>query len=192
MQYKVTKQYARDSESPLAEFNDINDAKLFIEEKIDLDALLNTKIIFRLFDRDHLINEFNKEKINVPISRAQYAEGDAFIPKSFSFSYKVTGQSQQAVEKPLAEFNNVEDAKIFINAKLSRDAMSQLAITYQLFSSAQLMEKFEPIDSSFKTQSQGQKNAASFRPTPLSTTPRPLGTPPKWLIDEEDDNEKKK
>ena len=44
MLYRVTKQYTRGSDVPAAEFNEINDAKLFIEAKLRDDARVKVKV----------------------------------------------------------------------------------------------------------------------------------------------------
>ena len=89
MKYKITKQYAQDIEKLVAEFHYVDDANFFIERKIIADNEKKATLIYRLFDDQKLINEFNKDRIKSAILPGEYAEGDKFIPDAFGL-YKVS------------------------------------------------------------------------------------------------------
>ncbi len=184
MKYKITKQYARDSEHPLAEFSEHQDAIFFIERKVLSDDERSLKLIYRLFDSDKLLKEFNKEKITSVISAGQYASGDRDLPISLG-PFKVS-KDNSAVHA-IAGFSDLEDAELFAEDKLTQE--SELT-TYYIFNKEILLSQ---LNQRIKTRamaeegSQGKGQAASFRPTPLNTSPRPPGTPAKWMRDEKED-----
>lgn len=63
MQYKVTCQYAKEEETPLAEFIDYNDAINFVDSKLFFNEKKTIKLIYRIYDHNHLVNEINKYNI---------------------------------------------------------------------------------------------------------------------------------
>lgn len=181
MKYQITKQYAKDTEKLLAEFNEYSDAIFFIERKLLSDKEKHLNLIYRLFDNQKLIKDFNKENITSKISPAQYAEGDNFLPHSLG-PYHVS--KDQAVN-PLAAFIDLNDAELFVEDKLTS---TQEIINYSIFNNGVLittMNQRVKKQSISDETSQGQ--ASSFQPTPLNTSPRPPGTPPVWIKDEKED-----
>lgn len=189
MKYKITKQYARDVELPLAEFCVYDDAIFFLERKILSDDEKYIKLIYRLFDNQKLLKEFNKEKINSAINVAQYASGDRDLPDSLG-SFKVS--KDNLVIHVFAAFTDLMDAELFIEDKLTQ--ITELT-TYYIFNNEILITQ---LNQRIKKRSiaeegnQGKGQAASFRPTPLNTSPRPPGTPPIWVRDEKEDKDDKK
>lgn len=109
--------------------------------------------------------------------------------------YKVK-QHSRGTEILLAEFTNSANAKLFIKGKLEEDAEQKIDATYRLVEFDEVIEEFDKSKlgtssttvASTTTGSQGKQ--ASFRPTPLATTPRPPGTPPKWIKDDEEEGKK--
>lgn len=184
MKYKTTKQYARDAENILAEFSDHDDAVSFIEVKILADDEKSLKLIYRMFDNQKLLKEFNKEKISSSINAAQYAGGDRDLPDSFG-TFKVSKDNSAA--NAIASFIDLSDAELFVEDKLTH---TSAITTYFIFNNNELLTE---MNQRIKKQAgsgegaQGKGQAASFRPTPLNTTPRPPGTPPAWTKDEEED-----
>lgn len=75
MQYKVTRQYLRDKEKGIAEFTNFDDAKLFINVKLEADMTLKLNIIYRIFDMDECIEEFNQDKLTKSKSEAARSDG---------------------------------------------------------------------------------------------------------------------
>lgn len=192
MQYKITKQYSRDDELPLAEFHNLEDAQLFIDKKSAIDEKHYIKLIYRIYDPNKLLFEFNKEKINGPIKKGLYADQERDLPISFMNAFKIIIKPYPENKKNiLAEFNNINDAKIFIEAKLVLDSSMNVNITYGIFNQALFAEEWSQntvnVIQKQNQESQGKKRAASFRPSPFSTIPQPPGSPPRWIIDEDED-----
>lgn len=62
MHYKVTSQYPGGREMPSESFKDIPSAKAFIEAKMRENINLKIKVIYRLYEWDDLLEEFDSEK----------------------------------------------------------------------------------------------------------------------------------
>ena len=93
---------------------------LFDEEK-------NLTLIYRLFDHQKLLKEFNKEKINSRIRHGEYAEGDKCFPDTLG-PYKV-GKDISSTHA-LAAFINFDDAELFVEDKLTQ---LNVITTYYIF-----------------------------------------------------------
>lgn len=184
MKYKITKQYARDTEHLIAEFCDLNEANFFIERKLLSDNEKALTLIYRLYDDQKLSKEFNKEKVSSRINPAQYAEGDAYFPKSLG-PYTVC--KHDAKTSALAGFTDLENAELFIEDKLTHT--SEITTYYILNNGVVMTEMNQRIKKQTQPEEsgQGKGNAASFRPTPLNTAPRPPGSPHAWVKDEDED-----
>lgn len=135
MKYKITKQYAKDIENFLAEFSVYNDAIFFIERKLLADEEKGITLIYRLYDDQKLIKEFNKEKITSRIHSAQYAEGDRDLPDSVG-SFKVGREDQEI--SILAIFTDLSDAELFVEDMLTHTVA---IITYCIFNKDTLLIK---------------------------------------------------
>lgn len=188
MKYKISKQFARDVENPVAEFSDYDDACFFIERKIMSDNEKGLILIYRLFEEYKVLQEFNKEKINGRINAAQYAEGDRDFPRSIE-PIKVCKDDPNAPAH--ARFIDLKDAELFIEDKLTQ---TTAITTYYIFDNdiltAELNQRIKKQAAPAGEGSQGKGNVSSFKPTPFNTAPRPQGSPPAWFKDENDDNEK--
>jgi len=93
-------------------------------------------------------------------------------------------------------FSNINEAKLFIQENLHAEAAMNVQVIYRLYEYFDLLQEFTAadLDSLGQDDEQGsggqsKSSTQTFKPTPFNTTPRPLGTPPKWLIDDEDKNE---
>ena|SRR5579862_9867172 len=113
--------------------------------------------------------------------------------------FKVTKEYARGGESQFAQFTQVEEARSFIKEKLTDDAALKVRVIYRIYEFTDLLEEFDPDKlgtSSGATQSsagsQGKSSEASFRPTPLSTAPRPAGMPQNWRVDKDKDDEKDK
>lgn len=105
--------------------------------------------------------------------------------------YKVTRQYARGSDTPFAVFNDIIDARLFIEKKLSDDAAQKITVIYRILELGEICEEFDPskLDTPREEQSsQGASSTASFRPSPFNTAPRPTGSPQKWLKDEEEKN----
>lgn len=112
--------------------------------------------------------------------------------------YKITKQYLRGPEIAFAEFEEINDAKQFIQLKLSEDVALKQAVTYRVLQSGVVIEEFEPGSSTgsgaaTSSAGQGKQGAStSFQPTPFSAVPRPAGMPAQWLkVDTKKDDDKK-
>lgn len=113
--------------------------------------------------------------------------------------YSVKKQYARGSDLAFAEFNELSDAELFIEHKLQVDARLNVKVTYKIYELNEVIATFDPdkvapsTTSTTSTQgqgAQGKSSTASFRPTPFNVTPRPSGTPPKWVKDDEEDKKK--
>lgn len=105
--------------------------------------------------------------------------------------YKISKQYARGPESFCAQFADVNDAKFFVQARLADDAVLNVKVIYRIYEFTELLQEFDPNKSgesaSGAAGSQGKSSEANFRPTPLSTTPRPAGMPQNWREDDEKD-----
>src|SRR4029078_11532364 len=116
MKYKITKQFARDAENLLAEFVESDDASFFIKRKLLSDEEKSLNVIYRMFENQKLLNEFNKEKIKTRINNPQYAAGDRYLSDLLG-PIKVCKDNPN--EPALAVFTDLNDAELFVEDKLT-------------------------------------------------------------------------
>lgn len=185
MKFKISRHYIRDVEILFAEFNDLDHAKQFIEIKIAMDEIINVKIIYRIFDDNQLYYEFNKWK-DAPLSGRLSFDDEGYKFNDFLNQYKITQQSNNQNEIHIAEFDNINDAQIFIEHLLMSDSVNRIDHCYRIYNKDVFLDEFNQ-DTFNKSQQQSKVNTKKlvFRPTPLPLAPR-LG-PPKYLFDEDDD-----
>lgn len=117
--------------------------------------------------------------------------------------YIVTKQYLRGSETQCAEFNGIKEATTFIEGKMQDDAALNVKIIYRIHELGEVVKEFDPTkvqasaaqgSSSQASSSQGAQGKgakSNFQPTPFNMAPRPGGTPPKWLKDDEEDKEKK-
>ncbi|OGT36927.1 MAG: hypothetical protein A3F11_09115 [Gammaproteobacteria bacterium RIFCSPHIGHO2_12_FULL_37_14] len=111
--------------------------------------------------------------------------------------YQIKKQYGRGVETIFAKFNDLSDAKLFIESKLAADAALNIKVIYRICEGIDVIEEFHPEKNNFASSSssgsQGQTSTANFRPTPFNVAPRPTGTPQKWIKDDDEkDDETKK
>ncbi|MCD6039731.1 MAG: hypothetical protein K0S27_1131 [Gammaproteobacteria bacterium] len=184
MQYKITRQYARDVEMPLAEFHEAREARFFMKAKLESDAEFHVTAIYRLYNGSTLLDEVNGSKIPISVGAARYFTEE--VPGVFSDRYKVAIQDLMGAPQVSANFIELKDARLFIEKKLPVDIIEKKKITYRIMKNNQMLEKFEPVKprAAEKNQATTQANAenkTSFRPTPFNTVPRPAGSPQGWI-----------
>lgn len=99
----------------------------------------------------------------------------------------------------VGEFDNTDDAKIFIQEKLAEDARLKVKALYRLMEGMDVLEEFTEVagginDSteSSSSSSSGAGQRSSFQPTPFNTAPRPAGLPHSWVKDEDNKEDDKK
>lgn len=85
MKYKVTACYPRDSDRPIANFADLNDAKLFIENKLGINQGLKVSVIYKIFEFDEKIEEYDPTKLDTSSeSSTKSTQTSSFKPSPFS------------------------------------------------------------------------------------------------------------
>jgi len=89
MQYIVKIQYARGPETPLAEFKYVDDAKIFIEQKLRADAALNVKATYLLCEFDEVIDKIGPNRMPASSNQGQ-AQGDQGQGQGKSVSFRPT------------------------------------------------------------------------------------------------------
>lgn len=113
-------------------------------------------------------------------------------------SFKITKQYGQGPATTLSQrFTNLEQAKSFVNEQLEADILMGVQNTqYKIYDFDDLVsahDKTNLVKTTVQQEdesAQGKGKSASFRPTPLSTTPRPPGSPQNWRNDDEDNKDK--
>ena len=113
-------------------------------------------------------------------------------------SYKVTKQFGGGREMPCQQFDLLPKAQSHARAGAAESKRMNVKAVYRIYDFDELLETIDsdkvqmPQDSQDAGSSAGQQSGARFSPTPLNMAPRPAGTPPKWLINPEEDKDKKK
>lgn len=98
---------------------------------------------------------------------------------------KVTKQYSRGADIPVAHFADINDAKLFIQAKLADDARLKIKVTYKLFEGLDLLEEFsETTEAGSSFASSTQRSGGT--PSPFNIAPRPPGMPPAWAKSDED------
>jgi hypothetical protein len=193
MQYTLTKQYARDIETPFAQFIDSNDANIFIQKRISIDETFNVKLIYSMFNNNCVSCEFNSGKINISSGRIKNEDIETVL-LSYSGPFKITKKSAKLNELLVAQFSDLYNARIFVEAICSHNTLNNHDSVYSIFNDDIFLEEWNQEKSGLikeQTQtSQGQARSITFRPTPFNTSPRPPGSPPPWIKDADDGDNK--
>jgi hypothetical protein len=188
MQYKITRQYARDIEMPMAEFDNVAEAKFFVKIKLESDSALHVAAIYRLYHNKELLDEINRNKITVSGVPEWYLSPKG--PQSIHpNAYQVAVQDLVNAPTVCANFIELKDARLFIEKKLPLDLAANKKMTYRILKSNELLEKFNPLN----PQDNKTNKQATFRPTPFNTVPRPGSFSQRWLKEKaEEEKEKEK
>lgn len=186
MKYQVTKHYLKTKEALIASFFDLNDAKIFIAEKLKCDDINRTNILYRLYDDNELIQEFNHE--NLSLIDAE----DAETFSNHQLPYQVKIQAINALDRiSVAYFNDEDDANLFVAAKCYRDDKSHACDTFLIFKNQILSTTLNKniLDNQALKDRLSSGNGHGATLSPLSTRPTPAGGPPDYWIDKNDDHE---
>lgn len=190
MPYKVTRQFIKDVETPGAEFDDIDDASLYIAVKLR-SYTKSMKLIYRLYQDDTLISEHHDENLRQPISRAKYAQGDNDLPDNFAEPFRVSCHSSNNVEKNIAKFIDITNAQLFIEALFSSGKPNnRVDVVYKIYNINQLVKIVDQraIGGEAPNESQGKNKKITFRPTPFSVK-LTMG-PKNYLVEDNDEDNK--
>lgn len=113
-------------------------------------------------------------------------------------SFRITKQYARGPEIAFGErFKQLAEAQAFVNQRLMEEALMNVKVIYRIYDFDDFHSKYDSTEvdtSSIRSQASegGKGNAASFKPTPLNTAPRPPGTPQKWLVDKDDEDKEKR
>ncbi|KTD40498.1 hypothetical protein [Legionella parisiensis] len=191
MRYKITEQFARGEEKVIAEFNEFKDTHIFIAKKAANADLEKQKIIFRLYDDSDLLHQINRE--NISVSYAKYAEGNGDL-NLIQFPFHAMIKTQNALKKrAIANFNDKNDANLFIISKCESDESVQDNDLFFLFKERTLIDTLSRIINTHRekeaTRSIRNGQGAKFHPTPMPRRPIPPGVPSDCWIEKDDDNQ---
>ena len=190
MNYKVTAQFPRGEEKLVAAFNAFQDATFFLTQKISVDELQAKKKMYRLYDDTVLLREFNP--LNISVAYAQYADGDSDFINQPRFLFNLTIQTTASKRRNIANFNDIDDANLFISEKCAIDMAVNDSDLFCIFKDDVLMKSLNKIIlANQKIESSGSsanQSMATFNPTPTPTRPTPPGGPSDCWIEKEDDN----
>lgn len=190
MRYKITEHYARGEEKLIAAFNELNEARLFMTQKAVIAEEAKKKIIYRIYDDNELLHELNKT--NISITHAQYAEGNGDLNNAAPFIFQVMVKTAQSLEKEIiAQFNDKNDAKLFIVCKIETDKTIHDSDLFFIFKDKILIDTANKIivANRKKESSRSSRNEKSPTLNPLPTRPTPSGGPPDYWVDKRDDDE---
>lgn len=112
MQFIVKGKYIRGAEKKFNEFNELNKAKEYVENKLKEDGALSVKVIYRIYEfvnfEESLIQEYDPSKINslfphrlIPSKEEQSSQGKtsstSFRATPFNVTLKPAGLPQKWV-----------------------------------------------------------------------------------------------
>lgn len=111
--------------------------------------------------------------------------------------YKVTKKFPRSPETVQGSFKTLDEAKKFIQEKLTQDAALKVTATYGLYEGMDLIEEFDQskleettTTSGGNSGNGGKSRGQSFNPSPLNVTPMPRGLPRSYIKDDEDNKDK--
>ena len=193
MNYKITEHYARGEEKLTAEFNELNEALLFITKKSALDGEDSKMLIYRLYDDNELVHELNKE--NISVTHAKYAEGNGDFTNTAPFTFQVMVKTIDSLERQtVAQFNDINDANLFVISQFEDNNTLHDEDLFLIFKDKVLIDTVnKTISIKRKPEYRGSKSSESGSPynlSPLSTRPTPTGGPPDYWVKNEDADEK--
>lgn len=187
MKYKLTEQHARGEEKLIAEFEELNDTKIFMTKKLYQDDEEEKELLYRLYDDSELIHEFNKK--NISVAYAQYAEGNYDLNNIVRFFFNVLIKVMNSSErKPIANFNNENDAYSFIISKCDVDETVSDNDLFLILKDKILFDSLSRVimthrKKTFTGSNEGNKGPV-FQPTPMPMRPVPPGFPSDHWIEE--------
>ena len=195
MDYIITEHYARGEEKPIAAFNELDEAKLFMTQKKSINEKGKKQVIYRLYDDDELLHELNQEGIST--SHAKYAEGNSDFSSTPPFHFQVMIKTTNSLErKTIAEFDDKNDAYLFIVSKFEQDNTTHENDLFFIFKDKISIDTVnKTIIANRKIESggsSGNKQGSTYKLSPLSTRPTPGGGPPDYWVKNEDDDENNK
>lgn len=194
MNYKITGQYARGEEKPIAEFHQLNDANIFLDKKISNDEIQHKKLVYRLYDESELLKKFNNEEISV--TYAQYEDGDSDFINPMPFIFNVVMQIANSIERnSIANFNDENDANLFVMGKCETDNTVEENDLFCILKGRILIKTLNKViitNQKMKSDaSEASQSGAIFYPTPTPIRPKPPGVPSDFWVEKDDEGNNK-
>jgi hypothetical protein len=187
MHYKITEHYARGEEKPIAEFRDLNDARIFMAIKVTETELEKHHIIYRIYDDSELLDIINPE--NIATGYAKYAEGNSDL-NIVPFIFNVMRNIGDTEEKTgIASFNDKNDAHLFIFNKCEADNTVNDNDLFFILKDQNLIDTSNrTINAARKKEcAKGSEKGAASKSSPLQPRPKPPGSPPDFWSEEDSD-----
>jgi len=188
MDYKITEQYARGEEKPIAACHELEDAKHFIQKKSSTDDDHRKQVIYRLYDSEGLLHESNTQ--NIAVTHTTYD-----IECISCFMFQVMTNTVNSLErKTIAECNDIHDAYLFIRNRLENIDASDNSDLFFIMTQSMLIETINKTIMDERTNnasgSASNDKDSSYQLSPLSMRPTPSGGPPDyWVKKEENDDD---
>lgn len=101
MRFKVKQRYGRGPETQLGEFKTVEEARTFLNKKIENDVAMKLNVIYRIYDFDEMIDEQDTSKIDASqlfrpsetsgSSQGSQGKGATFRPTPLNTSLKPKG-----------------------------------------------------------------------------------------------------
>lgn len=110
MMYKVTKKFARGSETPVGSYKTLTEAKKVIQEKLAEDAAHKVVATYCLYEGFDLMEEFDQSKL-ADSTASREEEGGASSSKSSSQSFRPTPFSTTPAPKGMPRSFMQDDDK---------------------------------------------------------------------------------
>lgn len=110
--------------------------------------------------------------------------------------YKVTKQYGKGSETIDKDFQKRSEAEQHALSAAEADAAMKVKVIYRVYEFDDLLQEIDTEKLTLNEKGSGQSESASgkgqavsFKPTPLSTTPRPKGGPEGWVKDTDEEDE---
>ena len=192
MNYQMTKHYAKGEEKLIAEFNELNEARLFLTKKSTLDDEARKKVIYRLYKNYEILHESNK--MNISVAYAKYAEGNGDFNNAAPFIFQVIIKSMDSLERNIiAQFYDKNDADLLVACIFEANYTVHDNDVFLIFKGKILMNTLnKTIIANQKKESggvSGSEKESTCKLSPLSTRPTPSGGPPDYWVNHENDDE---
>ncbi len=116
MLYKVAKQFARGPEVSVAQFNNMNEAKQFIFEKLAEDVRMKLKVTYRIYEGMDLVEEFTESQLPKSVTDSGSSSGSGagsgqrsgFQPTPFNNSPRPPGMPPNWVKDDVNKEDDTE------------------------------------------------------------------------------------
>ena len=190
MNYKITEQYSRSEEKLIAEFAELHNARLFIAKKSSVDDEERKKIIYRIYDSDDLLHEFNN--VNISTGYSKYAEGNGNLNNTAPFIFQVRAGNTDSLERTeIAQFHVNTDAILFIATKFEADNTVYHNTVFLIYKGQILIDTINKaiIEKRKSGGVDGSEKGSRASLSPLSTRPTPGGGPLDYWVEKNEDDD---